>query len=187
MHLRNTSLLVASLAFASLAFVSSARAQRDRPLYAGFGGGPYVDFDCCALHGRVTGEFGWHFGREDTGFVMAVEAATNFGPDYFSFLGGLRLGGDIEVHGNRTFGILLRPSGLVGVGLRDFARDGEGIFGSFVLQPAFDIRFAVADRAIVLWLRPVAFDIHFFWADRAGRDWYARGAYQALAGIDFQF
>lgn len=189
MHHRTLSLLVASLAFVSLlALAPTAQAQRDRPLYAGFGGGAFLDFDCCAIHGRITGEFGWHFGREDTGFVMAIEAATNLGPDYFSFLGGLRLGGDIEVHGNQRFGIMLRPSGLVGVALRDYANDGrEGIYGSFVVQPAFDIRFAVADRAVVFWLRPVAIDIQFYWADRAGRDWYARGAYQALAGIDFQF
>ncbi len=182
------SLLLVTAALFTLSFMPCrAAADRDRPLYAGFGGGPYFDLDWGNVHGRVSGEFGWHFGREDTGFVMAVEVATNFGPDYFMFLGGLRLGGDIEVHGNHRYGIILRPSGLVGAAFRDNNYDGgRNWYGVFVVQPAFDIRFAVADRALVIWLRPVAFDIFFDW-DRPGRAWAASAAYHAMIGLDFQF
>jgi hypothetical protein len=177
---------LAAIVVAVLALPSRASADRFRPIYFGFGGGLHADLDCCEIHGRAQAELGWHFGGEDTGFVMAVEAIGTFGPQYWMFLGGLRLGGDIEVHGNRRFGIILRPSGLFGVGARDFD-DRTGLHGFLVLQPAFDIRFAVADRAIVLWLRPVAFDIRFHWYRPGGGDWYTSAAYQALAGIDFQF
>lgn len=182
-----SSFVIAAVVLGALLVPGAAEAQRDRPIYAGFGGGPVVDFDCCAVHGRVGGEFGWHFGRDDRGFVMAVEAWTTFGPDYFSFLGGLRLGGDIEVHGNYHWGILLRPSGLVGAGFRDFSADGRGLLGHFTIQPAFDVRIAFADRAVVFWIRPAAFDITFYWRDRYDRDWYAYGAYMAMGGFDFQF
>jgi hypothetical protein len=176
-----------AVAMLLLAIPSEASANRFRPVYVGFGGGLYADFDCCAIHGRVSGEFGWHFGGEDTGFVMAVEAIGTFGPNFWMFLGGLRLGGDIEVHGDRHVAIMLRPSGLFGVAGRDYDGDGHGVFGYLVLQPAFDIRFAVAERVVVFWLRPVAFDILFQW-DRSPRgDWYASAAYQAMGGIDFQF
>ncbi len=169
-----------------LAMPSAASANRFRPIYVGFGGGLYADLECCEMHGRVQGEFGWHFGGDDTGFMMAIEVSATLGPQYWMFMGGLRLGGDIEVHGDRHFGILLRPSGLFGVAARDF-NGAPHPFGYLVLQPAFDIRFAVAERVVVFWLRPVAFDILFQW-DRPGPDpWHASAAYQAMAGIDFQF
>lgn len=169
-----------------LAAPSAALADRDRPLYAGFGGGLFLDLDCCEVHGRVSGEFGWHFDREDTGFVMAVEAHATFGPQYWMFYGGLRLGGDIEVTGTHRWGILLRPSGLFGIGARDW--DGpNNTTGLFILQPAFDIRFVFADRVIAFWVRPVSFDfmIHFRTAGRG--DWWWSPAYVAMAGLDFQF
>ena len=141
-----TILAIAIVAAAVAAAPAPAEAQRN-PLYAGFGGGPYAYFDCCAIHGRLQGEFGWHFSGDDTGFVMAVEAVTTFGPHFLMFFGGLRLGGDIEVAGRHDWGVLLRPSGLFGFGLYD--REGpDNAWGYFVLQPAFDIRFVFADRVV---------------------------------------
>lgn len=181
------SLAVLALASAVLVAPLPARADRDRPLYAGFGGGIFLDLDCCEVHGRVSGAFGWHFDREDTGFVMAVEAQATFGPNYWMLYGGLRLGGDIEVTGNYRWGILLRPSGLFGVGVRDF--DGpDNASGVFVFSPAFDIRFVFADRVIAFWLRPVSFDFVVHWDNRPSRgDWWWSPAYVAMAGLDFQF
>lgn len=164
-----------------------AHADRTRPLYVGFGGGPYVLFDCCSVHGRLSGEFGWHFGGTDMGFVMAVEAATTVGPDYLMFMGGLRLGGDIEVSGDQDFGVLLRPSGLFSAGFLDGNGGGFAANGFFLFQPAFDIRLAFGDRAVVFWMRPAAFDVIIYWDRPARGDWYVTGAYQAMAGFDFQF
>ena len=167
----------------------TASATRDRPLYAGFGGGPFLFFSSCCfgeVHGVVTGEFGWHFNHEDTGFVMAVEAHTLLGPQYLGFFGGLRLGGDIEVHGTHEAGILLRPSGMFGVGLLDYQGPGN-TFGMLVFEPAFDVRFVFADRLLAFWLRPVAFDILLQWDTPSRGAWSVGAAYQALAGFDFQF
>jgi len=69
---RNTWLLLFFVLIGASAMLtpSTARADRFRPVYVGFGAGPYFDFDCCQVHGRVSGELGWHFGSDDTGFVM---------------------------------------------------------------------------------------------------------------------
>lgn len=176
--------LVFGLALAALA---PTTARADHTMYAGFGAGPYFDVDCCAVHGRVQGEIGWHFGGDDTGFLLELDALANFGRDYWMFVGGLRLGGDIEVHRDRHFQLLVRPSGLVGLGARDY-NDPPGPYGLFVLQPAFDLRFVVADGLLAFWVRPVAFDILFFW-DRNDhpRDVYVSAAYQLMGGLDFQF
>lgn len=182
-------LAVLVLSLATLLTPTTASAH-DRPLYAGFGGGPYFLFGCCQVHGRVQGEFGIHFSRDDTGFFLAFEAVSTFGDDrsddFFMFFGGVRLGGDIEVHGNHEYGILLRPSGLVGFGWHDRYRYND--WGFFVVQPAFDLRFVFAHRVLALWLRPVAFDFLFFW-DRPGdgRDWSLDVGYHGMIGMDFQF
>jgi hypothetical protein len=175
--------LLAAIAFAP----SRASADRARPLYAGFGGGPYVLFDCCGVQGRLSGAFGWHFGGTDLGFVMAVEAATTVGPDYLMFMGGLRVGGDIEVTGDLDFGVILRPSALFAAGVLDGNGGGFVGHGYFLTQLGFDIRFAFADRAVVFWIRPAAFDLMIFWDRPTRGDWYLTGAYQAMAGFDFQF
>lgn len=172
--------------FVSLA-PATAHADRTRPVYVGFGGGPYVLFDCCSVHGRLSGQFGWHFGGTDIGFVMAVEAATTLGPDYLMFMGGLRIGGDIEVTGDQDFAVLLRPSGLFAGGFIDGNGAGFQPQGYFLFQPAFDIRLAFADRAVVFWMRPAAFDVIVSWDRPARGDWHVEGAYQAMAGFDFQF
>src|SRR5690606_4971549 len=82
------------LSLATLLTPTTASAH-DRPLYAGFGGGPYFLFGCCQVHGRVQGEFGVHFSRDDTGFFLAFEAVSTFGDDhrddFFMFFGGVRL------------------------------------------------------------------------------------------------
>lgn len=160
-------------------------AAHDRPMYAGFGGGPYLNLDCCRVHGRLTGEFGFHFSRNDTGFLIAFEAMPTFGDDFFFFLGGVRFGGDIEVYGRHEYAIMLRPSALVGFGWFDLY-GGNPDWGVFVVQPAFDFRFVFAHRVLALWVRPVAFDFIFFF-DRGGRDLYWTPSYQFLLGLDFQF
>lgn len=165
---------------------SSAEAQR-RPFYAGFGLGPYAFVDCpaCRVHFRVQGEFGWHPSGDDTGFFLAVEAIPTFGDDFFMFMGGLRLGGDIEVYRNRNIGVLLRPSGLFGFGFRDWVGSPRR-YGFFVLQPAFDLRLALASRVIQLWIRPVAFDF-FFHPDYDARGFYFDAGYVFQVGLDFAF
>lgn len=182
--------LIAALviSIATLFASTGAEAQR-RHLYAGLGGGPYDYFDCCRIHGRLVGEFGIHFSNDDRGFFLAFEAATTFGDDYFLFLTGVRLGGDIEIWGRRDYGIMLRPSGLIGFAWHDFNGPSND-FGAVVLQPAFDFRFVFAERLIALWVRPVAFDLLFYWDRRDpfhDRDWYFAAGYQFLLGIDFQF
>lgn len=172
-------MLSITLAASALA-PSSAQAQR-RALYAGFGLGPYAFFDCggCDVHFRAQGEFGWHPSGDDTGFFLAVEAIPTFGRHFFMFIGGLRLGGDIEVHRSRDIGVLLRPSGLVGPGFYD--PDGrDNARGFFVIQPAFDVRLAVADRVVQIWVRPIAFDL-LFWPE-----WYSDGRFAFNAGYMFQ-
>lgn len=171
----------------ALALPSTARA--DRSWYVGFGAGPYNDFYCCRLHGRIQGEIGWHFSGDDTGFFLEADAIATVGPDYWMFTGGLRLGGDIQVHHDPHFHVLLRPNGLVGLGARDYDGDGKyGPIGHFLLQPAFDVRLVLADGLIAIWVRPVAFDF-LFWFDHNspvhGADF--TWSYQAMGGIDFQF
>ncbi len=179
-------LFAALVSFATLLAPASAEAH-DRPLYAGFGGGPYLDLDCCRVHGRLQGEFGIHFSRDDRGFFLAFEAVNTFGDDFFMFFGGIRLGGDIEVYGRHDYGIMLRPSGLIGFGWHDFNGRGND-WGFFVVQPAFDVRFVFAHRVLALWIRPVAFDF-LFYPDRyhPDRNFYLGIGYQFLIGMDFQF
>ena len=169
---------------ASFAAPSTARA--DRSWYVGFGAGFYNDFDCCRIHGRVQGEIGWHFDHDMTGFFLELDAIGTFGPDYWMFTGGLRLGGDIQVHRDRHFRLLLRPSGMIGLGARDYDGDMRGPYGQVTLQPAFDIRFVVADGLLAFWLRPLAFDFMFWWDSDPARNW-GSVAYQLLGGLDFQF
>jgi len=176
------SLVLAALTLASLA-PSVARA--DHALYGGFGGGFVNDFDCCAVHGRIQGEFGIHFDHEDYGFVLAFEAWGTFGPQYDAFTGGARLGYDINVHADRHFQLLLRPSGFIGIGARDVPGPDHW-FGNVTLQPAFDARFVFANRLIALWVRPLAFDLMIWWDPVFGRDSFS-AAYQFMGGIDFQF
>lgn len=163
----------------------TAHAERRRPLYAGFGIGAYVHFDH-ASHFRGSGQFGWHFSGTDTGFFMAVEAVPIGGHNFFAFHTGLRLGGDIEVYENRNIAVILRPSGFLGLGLYDWGDDGYDVWGAFVTQPAFDIRLALADHLLQLWVRPAALDIVFF-PNRYGRDWDVDVAYVVMTGLDFTF
>ncbi len=189
MHTGGRTRLLAALVLvlATLAAPAGAEAH-DRPLYAGFGGGPYLYLDCCRVHGRLQGEFGIHFSPDDRGFFLAFEGITTFGDDFFLFLGGVRLGGDIEVYGRHEYGILLRPSALVGFGWHDWNGPNND-WGVFAVQPAFDVRFVFAHRVIALWLRPVAFDLLFYFdrPDGRGHDWYFSAGYQFLIGMDFQF
>ncbi len=180
-----TALAFLTLALASLSAPSTARA--DHSWYVGGGAGLYNDLDCCHIHGRLQGEIGWHFSGNDTGFFLELDAIATLGPDYWMFTAGVRLGGDIEVHHDTHFAVLLRPSGLIGFGARDFDGDGHGPFGQLVIQPAFDVRFVIADELIALWVRPVAFDFIVWWDHNPMHDWYASAAYQLLGGIDFQF
>lgn len=174
--------------FVIAAAPSHAEAQR-RPLYAGFGIGGYAFWTdnlggCCDVHFRAQGEFGWHPSGDDTGFFLAGELIITGGRNYFMFMPGLRLGGDIPVHETRDLTVFLRPSGLAGGGFWD--PDGpDNTFGFFVLQPAFDIRLALADHLIQLWFRPVAFDLLFFpgWYG----DFHFAGGYNFMAGLDFAF
>lgn len=186
--LGRTRLLAALVLAATTLFAPSGAEAHDRPMYAGFGGGPYVYLDCCRVHGRLQGEFGIHFSPDDRGFFIAFEALPTFGDDFFMFLGGVRLGGDIEVYGRHDYGILLRPSVLVGFGWHDYHAPSNGDWGVFVVQPAFDARFVFAHRVLALWIRPVAFDFLFYWDRRwSGRDWDFAAGYQFLIGMDFQF
>lgn len=183
--LRKTSLVAALLAATFLA--PSVAEAHDRPLYAGFGGGPHIDLDCCRVHGRLQGEFGIHFSRDDRGFFLAFEVINTFGDDFYMFLGGIRLGGDIEVYGRHDYGILLRPSALIGFGWRDY-RGPYNDWGVFVVQPAFDVRFVFAHRVLALWLRPVSFDFNIYLDRyRPNRDLYWGVGYQFMLGLDFQF
>lgn len=166
---------------------AAARADRTRAVYAGFGAGPLVLFDDASVHGRFSGEFGFHFGGTDLGFVMALEAVTSVSNQLVMFHGGVRLGGDIEIDGTQDFGVVLRPSGFFGAGFLDRNGGGFDEAGYVVLQPALDVRLLFADRAVVFWLRPAAFDVLFFWRHYTRGDWYIAGAYQAMAGFDFQF
>jgi hypothetical protein len=167
-----------------------AEARRDRPMYAGFAGGPSFYFDCCRVHGRVQGEIGFHFTGEDTGFFLAIEAVPTFNDDndFFMFFGGVRLGGDIELYGTRHGAVLLRPSVLFGFGALDFP--GPANTHAFaVFQPALDLRFPFAERAVAFWIRPPAFEFYVF-IDRyfpGTRDiWWSVGMHFML-GFDFQF
>jgi hypothetical protein len=179
--------LVIALSIVGLLAPATAQAH-DRPMYAGFGGGPYLHLDCCRVHARLQGEFGIHFSPDDRGFLLAFEAITTFGDDFFSFLGGVRLGGDIEVYGRHEYGVLLRPSALVGFGWLDYNGPAND-WPLFVVQPAFDLRFVFAHRVIALWLRPVAFDFMLYFDRPAppGRQVYFDVGYQFLIGMDFQF
>jgi hypothetical protein len=183
--MKNLTLVGSFVALALTAFAPSI-ARADHALYAGVGAGFVDDFagwnNCCAVHGHIQGEFGIHFDHEDTGFVLAFEGWGTFGPDYAGFTGGARFGYDIEVHTDHSFQLILRPSGFVGFGLRDWAHDNRGPFGDLTLQPAFEGRFVFANRLIALWLRPIAFDIMYWWEP----GWFNVG-YQFVGGIDFQF
>src|SRR5690348_2671231 len=154
---------------------------RYRPMYAGFGAGPDWSLDCCSARAHISGEVGWHFDGEDRGFFLQVEANTVFATDdVFQFYGGLRLGGDIEVTGNHHAGFMLRPNALLGFGVQD-APGPNNTFGFAVIEPTCDLRFAVADRLLAFWLRPVAFTFLFYF-DRA-----FAVAYAPMLGLDFQF
>jgi hypothetical protein len=182
--------IAALVAVGLLSLTSPARA--DHSLYVGGGIGPYWDFDGngygYSTHGRFLGEFGWHFSGNDTGFMMAAEAALNFGPDYFGFLGGLRLGGDIAIHEDSRFTVMLRPSGLIGLSARNWGPAGNrDWWGQFVLQPAFDVRFVLLEHQLAIWARPVAIDVMFWWDQPGAKGFWVSGAYQALVGIDYQF
>lgn len=171
---------------------SSAEAQR-RPLYAGFGVGPFalVGHDntfygpCCDVHFRAQGEFGWHPSGTDSGFFLAANLTVTPGNDYVIFTPGLRLGGDIPVYERRDIAVFLRPSALFAGGFWDF-RGPDNTLGLFVIAPAFDVRFAVADHLLQFWIRPVAIDFMLFpeHYDRRFR-WHA--GYTFLAGLDFAF
>ncbi|MDQ3031310.1 MAG: hypothetical protein M3Y87_02760 [Myxococcota bacterium] len=187
-------LLLVAIAIAVTATLpaSTAEAQR-RPLYAGFGVGPFALFGhdgfygpCCDVHFRAQGEFGWHPSGTDSGFFLAANLTITPGNDFFIFTPGLRLGGDIEVHSRRDVSVFLRPSVLLGAGF--FDPDGpDNTLGLFVIQPAFDIRIALADHVVQLWVRPFAIDFLLFpehWHDRRFR-WHA--GYTFMAGIDFAF
>lgn len=186
--LSNAALAVTTLSLAALAALAGPSVARaDHSWYAGAGAGFYNDLDCCHVHGRAQGEIGWHFGGDQTGFFLELDAIGTFGPDYWMFTGGVRLGGDIEVHHDAHFTLLLRPSGLIGFGARDYDGDGHGPFGQLTIQPAFDARFVLADGFIVIWVRPVSFDFMIWWDRGPRNDWYPSAAYQALGGVDFQF
>ncbi len=161
-----------------------AHAQRDRPVYISFGGGPHIMFDCCSVHARASAAFGSHFDGNDTGFFLAAEAHGTFGGDYMMGFGGLRLGGDIELNGHQLTGILLRPSALFGAGFRDVSTEGFEAKGFVVAQPALELRFVFS--VLVFWLRPAAFDIFFFWDHDAPGDWDVLTAYAPTLGFDFQ-
>ncbi|AKF08571.1 hypothetical protein DB32_005720 [Sandaracinus amylolyticus] len=184
-------LIVAGLLFAAALFVAPSRAEARGPLYAGFGLGPYVlvahdyadAFD--DAHFRTSFEFGIHFSRDDTGFFIAFEAVPTFGDWYVMFFGGMRLGGDIEVYANRDIGVIVRPSGLIGGGIWDpDGRDNDLAY--LVLQPAFDLRLALADRLMHLWIRPVSFDL-LFYPDWYDGDFHFDAGYSFMAGLDFNF
>lgn len=179
----------AALLLAALAAFAPSRAEARGPMYAGFGLGPhwYLDCDGCRAHFRPQFEFGIHFSRNDTGFFIAFEAVPTFGDDYIMFFGGVRLGGDIEVWGNRDIAFILRPSGLFGGGYTEFYGRPDVDWGFFVLQPAFDLRLAVADRLMHIWLRPVGFDLYFI-PERPGDHRFEFDAgYAFMAGLDFNF
>jgi hypothetical protein len=175
---------------ASAWLAAPVSAQRDsRALYFGVGIGPHVLFDCCDVHARSTFEFGWHPSGNTTGFFLAATGAFTFGRDYFMFYGGARLGGDIEVYDGRDFAVLLRPSGVAAIGVFDYdgPRDGNAMF---LAQAAFDVKFALLQRFLQVWVRPVAFDFMF------GRDVDPHDfdndddfafAYGVVGGVDFAF
>lgn len=177
-------ILFATLVGLATLFTPASAEAHNRPLYAGFGGGPYLMLNCdgCRVHGRVQGEFGIHFSRNDRGFFLAFEGVNTFGDDFFTIFGGVRLGGDIEIYGRHDYGIMLRPSGLFGFGWHDSYWGSD--WAVFVLQPAFDFRFVFAHRVLALWVRPVAFDFMFF-VNRRNEDFGV--GYQFLVGLDFQF
>jgi hypothetical protein len=187
-HSFSTSAFIVT-ALALFALVTPAVARADHSWYAGAGAGFINDFDCCRVHGRVQGEIGWHFSGNDTGFFLEADAIGTFGNDYWMFTGGVRLGGDIEVHHDAHFHLLLRPSGLLGLGARDYSGDGRyGPIGNVTIAPAFDLRFILADGLIALWVRPVSFDFMIWWDHNSpanGND--VSVLYQLLGGVDFQF
>jgi hypothetical protein len=190
-HAKAATLLVGiAIAVATLT-PSGAEAQR-RPLYAGFGLGPFALFNddgrygpCCDVHFRAQGEFGWHPSGTDRGFFLAANLTVTGGNNFLIVSPGIRLGGDIEVYGRRDVSVFLRPSALLGGGFWD-PNGPNNSLGFFLVQPAFDIRFAVANHLLQFWVRPVAIDFMLFpdWYDNGFR-W--RGGYTFMAGLDFAF
>lgn len=183
------SLWVAIAVASASAVPAPVEAQR-RPLYAGFGIGPHAFVSdhwrgCCDANFRASGELGWHPSGDDSGFFLAGEAIFTAGDSLVMFLPGLRLGGDIEVHHRGEITVFLRPSGLFSAGFWDVS--SQGMLGVIVLQPAFDVRVALADHLLQLWVRPVSFDLMFF------PDWYGAddfrfvAAYTPMVGLDFAF
>lgn len=178
------------LALAAVA-PSSAEAQR-RPVYVGFGFGGHAFVSdnyraCCDFRPRVQAEIGWHPSGDDSGFFLAGEAILTFDSGFVMFTPGLRLGADIPVYARRDITVFLRPSGLFGGGFWD--PDGpHNTLGFFLLQPAFDIRLAVANHLLQIWFRPVAIDLMFFpeWYF-PDRDFRFAAAYVFQAGLDFAF
>lgn len=177
-----------------LMFAHGARADAGGPWFAGAGVGPSVHIACCDTHFRVEGEFGYHVGGHDTGFFLAGNITTSAGGHFLQFQGGLRLGGDIEVHSNNDFAILITPSGLLGGGVLDFNRgywrdrgfDYDRGYGYFLFQPAVAVSVALVERLLHVWVRPVAFDLLFVpnhYDNRFGLD----AVYSFMAGVFFTF
>lgn len=190
-HMTRTSLALLALGFV-LSLAPSARADAGGPWYAGVGVGPSVYVGCCDTHFRAEGELGYHFGGHDTGFFLAGNVTTSAGRDFLQFQGGLRLGGDIEVHSTHDFAVLITPSGFVGGGVMDY--DGgywrslgyDHAYGYFVLQPAVAVSFALVERLLHVWVRPVAFDLMFF-PSHFDRGFEIDAMYSFLAGVFFTF
>lgn len=178
-----------SILLGAVSAPSQAEAQR-RPLYAGFGVGPFALFahdypSCCDVHFRAQGEFGWHPSGDDTGFFLAANLTVTPGRNYLIFTPGIRLGGDIAVFSRRDIAVSLRPSVLFGGGFWDL--DGpNNTLGLFVVQGAFDVRIAVADHLLQFWVRPVAVDFLLF-PEWYNRDFRYHAGYTFMAGLDFAF
>src|SRR6185295_2071178 len=145
-------LFALALLLAATAVPSIAQAGgRHRPTYAGFGGGPYWFLDENSwAHAHLSGEVGFHFNGEDRGFFLQIEVQTTFSENrWFQFVGGLRLGGDIEITGNYHAGFMLRPNVFFGLGAGDLPGPNN-TYGIGVIEPTCDLRFAVADRLLAI-------------------------------------
>jgi hypothetical protein len=187
-----TSVLALAVLGLALSVAPSARADAGGPWYAGAGIGPTIYVGCCNTHFRAEGEIGYHFGGHDTGFFLGANLTTSAGSDFIQFHGGVRLGGDIEVHSSHDFAILITPSGMLGGGLLDFDggywrdRGWDHSYGYFVLQPSLAVSIALVERLLHVWVRPVAFDFMFF-PNHYDNTFGVDAIYSFTAGVFFTF
>jgi hypothetical protein len=175
-----------------LSLAPAARADAGGPWYVGAGVGPTIYLGCCNTHFRGEGEIGYHFSGHDTGFFLGANLTTSGGNDFVQFHGGIRLGGDIEIHSSHDIAVLITPSGMAGAGFIDYGggfyrdRGWNHSYGYFVLQPSLALSLVLVERLLHVWVRPVAFDFMFF-PNHFDNNFGVDAIYSFMAGVWFTF